>query len=198
MPFPFKPRSKTIKILVGDDEIYDVIFVPVTFQYVYPLKQLGKKLAEAVADFGSAKKLVEGKREDVAEYDRETKNLVNSRVSTEPVAETRIEKSAAARKQGIEKLIGLFLEEGSIKTLADMISSSLRHNEDERWRLTGEQLRDEVDLDLMVQLAIGLVEVHQGILDPLLRMRELAATVSGSSGNELSLVDDKEETEPQS
>lgn len=194
MPFPFKPRSVTLEITVGDDEVHKVKFVPVHLRWLYPLRQLGKKLSEAIGTLGAAKKFVEGKREDIADYDPETKSVIHSEIRTEPVDSAGVLKGIQLRNESIDKIIALFLEEESMKVLTDMVSSSLRQN-DEPWNLTGEQLRTEADLDLLTQLVIGLVEAHQGVLDPLLRMRGLAAAVSESASGETGSIQQEREQE---
>lgn len=195
MPFPFQPKHVVVTIAVGGDgddpEEHDVKFVPVLLRYMYPLKALAKQIGEAIGEFGSAKRLAEGKRKDIAQYSEETKGLLMSEVSTEPVDSDRLVKGAALRKSAIEKIINLFLEEKSMTTLTDMICSSLRKNDDP-WRLESKDLREEGDIELITQLTIGMVEAHQGVLDPLLRMRGLAATVSGNDSG-LTLVNEENE-----
>lgn len=195
MPFPFQPKHVTVTIIVGGDgddpEEHEVKFVPVLLRYMYPLKALAKQIGEALGEFSSAKSLAEGKRKDIAEYSEETKGLLKSEVSTEPVDADRLAKGATLRKAATEKIIGLFLEEKSMTTLTDMVCSSLRKN-DEPWNLNSEELREQGDIELITQLTIGMVEAHQGVLDPLLRMRGLAATVSGNASG-LTLLEDKNE-----
>lgn len=174
----YQPRTTVHPIVTideqGEETEIELVFRPVAYTKVLPMRKLAKELSHAWASVGAARELATGRSETTIEFDSENEYPTRRHDLAEPPSVEAARQSVQFKTEAVEEVIGVLLDDENREIALDLLASSLRGPKGGEPEATREDL-EEADVELLVQLFVGFIQAHMESIAPFMARTPMPA-----------------------